>query len=255
MRRNGARRDAILAALAAGETDVDGLASRFGVSPSTIRRDLQHLSARRAIARTYGGAILAPAAEEQRLLAREGIQRTAKAAIAAAALALVEEGETLILDGGSTVEAFGRLLRGRRHGVITNNLALIPVLADAPGIELVVLGGAVRPISMSTAGPLAEAALRCLTADRLLTSADGLAPGLGLCEATLEQVSLKSLMMQRAASVTVLADASKLGHASQPCWAPLPARWTLVTEAPEAAAAAFVAEGAALVAARPSPAM
>ncbi|MCB4823522.1 DeoR/GlpR family DNA-binding transcription regulator [Roseicella aerolata] len=250
MRRNGARRDAILAALAAGKTDVDGLAARFGVSPSTIRRDLQHLSARRAIARTYGGAILAPPAEEQSLGAREGMHRAAKAAIAEAALALVAEGETLILDGGSTVEAFGRLLRGRRHRVITNNLPLIPVLADAPGIELVVLGGAVRPISMSTTGPLAEAALRSLAADRLLTSADGLVPGFGLCEATLDQISLKSLMMQRAVAVTVLADASKLGRSSQPYWAPLPARWTLVTEAGEAATGAFLAEGARVVPAR-----
>jgi DeoR/GlpR family transcriptional regulator of sugar metabolism len=252
MRRNGTRRDAILAALAAGETDVDGLAARFSVSPSTIRRDLQHLSARRAIARTYGGAILAPPAEEQSLGAREGMHRAAKAAIAAAALELVAEGETLILDGGSTVEAFGRLLRGRRHRVITNNLPLIPVLADAPGIELVVLGGAVRPISMSTTGPLAEAALRSLAADRLLTSADGLVPGFGLCEATLDQVSLKSLMMQRAAAVTVLADASKLGRSSQPYWAPLPARWTLVTEAGEAAIGAFAAAGVRVVPAQPA---
>ncbi|SDD29928.1 DeoR/GlpR family DNA-binding transcription regulator [Belnapia rosea] len=247
MRRSGTRREAILAAIAAGEADVDGLAARFGVSPSTIRRDLQRLSAERAIARTYGGAMLAPMAEEQSLGAREGMNRGAKAAIAAAALDLVPEGETLILDGGSTIAAFGRLLRGRRHRIITNNLPLIALLADQPGIELVVLGGAVRPISMSTSGPLAEAALRCLTADRLLTSADGLMPGLGLCEATLEQVSLKSLMMQRAAAVTVLADASKLGRAGQPCWAPLPARWTLVTDAPERASEAFGAEGAEVV--------
>lgn len=250
MRRSGARRDAILAAIAAGETDVDGLAARFGVSPSTVRRDLQHLSARRAIARTYGGAMLAPAAEEQSLGARKGMNRAAKAAIAEAALALVAEGETLILDGGSTVEAFGRLLRGRRHRVITNNLPLIPVLADQPGIELVVLGGAVRPIGMSTAGPLTEAALRCLTADRLFTSADGLAAGFGLCEATLEQVSSKSLMMQRVAAVVVLADASKLGRTSQPCWAPLPAYWTLVTDAPAEATEPFSAEGVRVVPAR-----
>jgi DeoR/GlpR family transcriptional regulator of sugar metabolism len=244
MRQSDARRDAILAAIAAGEADVDGLALRFGVSPSTIRRDLQHLSERRAIARTYGGAMLAPPREEESLRTREGLNRAAKVAIAAAALRLVSEGETLILDGGSTVEAFGCLLRGRRQRVITNNLPLIPVLADQPGIELVVLGGAVRPISMGTAGPLAEAALRCLTADKVFTSADGLVAGLGLCEATLEQVSLKSLMMERAAEVVVLADASKLGRASQPCWAPLRPGWTLVTDAPAEATGIFREMGA-----------
>src|SRR5690606_8441904 len=135
--------------------------------------------------------------EEESLLKREGLHRGAKAAIAEAALALVQDGETLILDGGSTVQAFGRRLRGRRHRIITNNLTLIPLLADAPGIELIVLGGTVRPISMGTTGPLAEAALRRMTADRVFTSADGVMPGRGLCEATLEQVSLKSLMMMQ----------------------------------------------------------
>jgi DeoR/GlpR family transcriptional regulator of sugar metabolism len=241
MRQRRTRRDAILDAIAGGDADVDSLAARFGVSASTIRRDLQHLSAQRAIARTYGGAMLA--APEQSLRAREGQNRAAKAAIAAAALAQVAEGETLILDGGSTVEALGLLLRGRRQRVITNNLPLIPALTDGPGMELVVLGGTVRPISMGTTGPLAEQALRQMTADKVFTSADGVVAGRGLCEATLEQVALKALMTQQAAEVFVLADASKLGRAGQPCWAPLRPGWTLVTDAPEAACAPFRAAG------------
>jgi DeoR/GlpR family transcriptional regulator of sugar metabolism len=243
MRHRKSRRDDILSAMAEGIVDVDSLAERFGVSASTIRRDLQDLSARRAIARTYGGAMLAHAVPEESLGARSEQHRGAKAAIAEAALALVAEGDTLILDGGSTVEALGRRLAGRRLRVITNNLPLIPLLADAPGIELVVLGGTVRPISMGTTGSLAEQALRCMSADRLFTSADGVMPGYGLCEATLEQVSLKSLMMRQAAEVVVLADASKLGRAEQPFWSPLRPGATLVTDAPAAACEAFLAEG------------
>lgn len=239
MQRRRERLDAILKAIEDGETDVDGLAARFGVSASTVRRDLQDLSSRRAIARTYGGAMLARPGIEQSLSARAGQSRAAKAAIAEAALARIADGETLILDGGSTVEALGRRLRGRRLRVITNNLPLIPVLADAPGMELIVLGGTVRPISMGTTGALAEQALRHMHADRLFTSGDGLLPGEGLCEATLEQVSLKSLMMRQARAVFVLADASKLGQDTQPFRAPLPPRWVLVTDAPPAACAAF----------------
>jgi DeoR/GlpR family transcriptional regulator of sugar metabolism len=251
MRQSTTRRDQILDALTGGEADVDRLAARFGVSASTIRRDLQRLSERRAIARTYGGAILVPDTEEQSLRKREGLHREAKEAIAEAALALLRDGETLILDGGSTVQAFGRRLRGRRHRIITNNLTLIPLLADAPGIELIVLGGAVRPISMGTTGPLAEAALRRLTADRIFASADGVVPGRGLCEATLEQVSLKSLMMAQAAETVVLADASKLGRAGQPCWAPLPAAWTLITNAGAVCCAPFAEAGARVIQAVP----
>jgi len=243
MRLRKERTDAILQAIAAGNADVDGLAARFGVSASTIRRDLQHLSTRRAITRTYGGAVLAAPAPEQSLRKREGQHRAAKAAIAAAALAEIREGETLILDGGSTVEALGRLLGGRRQRVITNNLPLIPVLTGTPGLELVVLGGTVRPISMGTTGPLAEQALRQMTADKVFTSADGVVAGRGLCEATLEQASLKALMTEQAAEVFVLADSSKLGRASQPCWTPFHAGWTLVTDAPEPLCAPFQAAG------------
>ena len=243
MRPRRERTEAILLAIAAGDADVDGLAARFGVSASTIRRDLQHLSTQRAITRTYGGAVLASPAQEQSLRTREGQHRAAKAAIAAAALAEIREGETLILDGGSTVAALGGLLRARRQRVTTNNLPLIPILTGTPGLELVVLGGTVRPISMGTTGPLAEQALRQMTADKVFTSADGVVAGRGLCEATLEQVALKGLMTQQAAEVFVLADASKLGRASQPFWTPLDPGWTLVTDAPEPLCAPFRASG------------
>ena len=234
MRRSRTRRDAILAEVADGEADVDRLAVRFGVSASTIRRDLQELSARRAVTRTYGGAILTPVAAtegEQSLQARRAVNRSAKAAIAGVALTLLRDGERLILDGGSTIEAMGQGLRHRRHLVITNNMSLVPLLAGAAEIEVVVLGGAVRPMSMATTGPMAEQALRQVTADRCFLSADGVVAGRGLCEATLEQAALKALMMAQATEVFVLADASKLGRTSQPFWAALDRPWSLITDA------------------------
>ena len=228
--RSKERHARLLEALNAGEIDVDDLARRFDVSASTVRRDLQHLSRKNAVRRTYGGAILTGPAAETTLEQRLAVQGRQKQAIAQAAIELIEDGDTLILDAGSTVAAFGRLLLQRRLRVITNNLALLPFLAKAPSIELVVLGGALRTTSMSTMGPLAHDALRRMTADRAIMSADGVVSGRGLCEADLEQVALKSLMMEQAKDVIVLADAGKLGRAEQSAWAPLPPRWTLVTD-------------------------
>lgn len=229
--RSKERHARLLEALNAGEIDVDDLARRFDVSASTVRRDLQHLSRHNAVRRTYGGAILTGQAAETTLEQRLAVQGKQKQAIACAAAELIRDGETLILDAGSTVAAFGRLLLQRRLRVITNNLALLPFLAKAPSIDLVVLGGALRTTSMSTMGPLAHDALRRMTADRAIMSADGVVGGRGLCEADLEQVALKSLMMEQAKDVIVLADAGKLGRAEQSAWAPLPPRWTLVTDA------------------------
>jgi DeoR family fructose operon transcriptional repressor len=217
-------------AVRSGEIAVDELAVRFGVSPSTIRRDLQHLAISKSITRTYGGAVVAHPLPERDLPEREREYRSEKAAIARAALACIAADDILILDGGSTVAAFGALLAGRRHHVITNNLPLVPVLAPAPDTKLTVLGGAVRPGSMSTIGPLAEATLRRLTAHKTLVSADGFVPGRGLCEAAIEQVALKSLMIHQGTELLVLMDSSKLGRATQPAWAPLPRQWTLITD-------------------------
>ncbi|MGY3453602.1 DeoR/GlpR family DNA-binding transcription regulator [Bradyrhizobium sp. USDA 4353] len=250
--RSKERHARLLEALNAGEIDVDDLARRFDVSASTVRRDLQHLSKSNAVRRTYGGAILTGHVAEATLEQRLAVQGREKQAIARAAAELIEDGDTLILDAGSTVAAFGRLLLQRRLRIITNNLALLPFLAKAPALEIVVLGGALRTTSMSTMGPLAGDALRRITADRAVMSADGVVTGRGLCEADLDQVALKSLMMQQARELIVLADAGKLGRAEQDAWAPLPPRWTLVTDdgASETQRAAFAEAGARVVIAR-----
>jgi DeoR family fructose operon transcriptional repressor len=251
--RSKERNARLLEALNAGEIDVDDLARRFDVSASTVRRDLQLLSKTNVVRRTYGGAILSGHVAETTLDQRLAVQGKEKQAIARAALDLVADGDTLILDAGSTVAAFGRLLQQRKLRIITNNLALLPFLAKAPNIELVVLGGALRATSMSTVGPLAVETLRRMTADRAIMSADGVVGGRGLCEADLDQVALKSLMMQQAGEVIVLADAAKLGRAEQSAWAPLPPRWTLVTDsgASEDARGALAGTGARIVVAAP----
>ena len=135
--------------------------------------------------------------------------------------------------------------------VITNNLKLTALLAEAPRIDLVLLGGSIRPISMSAYGHFAEESLRCLTADKLFTSATGVVAHRGLCEASLEQISVKRLMMRQSREVFVLADASKLGCASQPAWAPLPPGWTLVTDGDEQQCTPFRECGVTIVPARP----
>jgi DeoR family fructose operon transcriptional repressor len=228
--RSAERRTRLLEALGSGEADVEALARRFQVSASTVRRDLQRLSSANAVKRTYGGAILAHPAPEESLSQRQAVNFPQKEAIARAAVGLLAEEDVLILDAGSTVAALGRQLRGRRHRVITNSLPLVALLAAEPDIELTLLGGALRPTSMSSFGPLAMDALRRMTADRLFTSADGLVAGRGLCEANLDQIALKSLMLSQAREIVVLADSTKLGRGAQSYWAPLPARWTLITD-------------------------
>ncbi|HXP97330.1 MAG TPA: DeoR/GlpR family DNA-binding transcription regulator [Telmatospirillum sp.] len=230
MKRSKDRRQQILELVAAGEEDVDALARQFGVSASTIRRDLAELSLSGAITRTYGGAVLARQAPEQTLLAREQTNRAAKEAIARVAAERIEDGDCVLLDAGSTVSALGVALCHKTVRVVTCNLSLVPALVQS-GVDVIVLGGHVRSISMGVVGSLAEMTLRRLTVDKVFLSADGVVAGRGLCEASAEQCALKELLMAQATQVFVLADSSKLGRADQQCWAPISKPWTLVTDA------------------------
>jgi DeoR/GlpR family transcriptional regulator of sugar metabolism len=255
MARSEERRRLLLETLRSGEVDVGDLAKRFSVSASTVRRDLQRLSSVNAVRRTYGGAILAHPGPEESLSKRQSVNGAQKDAIARCAVGLLDDDDVLILDAGSTVTALGRLLKGRRHRVITINLALVPIFSDAPGIELIVLGGTLRTTSMSTVGPLAMEAMRQMTADKVFLSGDGVVAGRGLCEASLDQVALKSLMMNQARDVFVLADATKLSQAKQSAWAQLPRRWTLITDWRVTAkqCETFSAAGARVILADPEP--
>ncbi|MDR6358245.1 DeoR/GlpR family transcriptional regulator of sugar metabolism [Pseudomonas psychrotolerans] len=144
-----------------------------------------------------------------------------------------------MLDGGTTTAALAKLLIERRGlHVITNNLLAVPLLRDLPEGHVTLLGGNLRPGSMSTFGPAAFTMLERLSADKVFLSADGVVAGRGLCEASPEQAYLKELMIQQAAEVFVLADSTKLGRDRQQHWTPLKTDWTLITDATAADALA-----------------
>jgi len=210
--------------------EVEEMATRFQVSASTIRRDLARLTAQGVIVRTYGGAVTGEAAEPP-LHERELQAKAEKSAIARAAEEFVQEGDFVLLDAGTTTGALAARLATRRGlTVATNGLTALNALADADGVRLIVLGGAVRHISLGMVGPITESALSNVTADSAFLGADGVVAGRGLCEATEEQASLKRLMVAQADAVYVLADSSKLGNPAQHFWTPLRRPWTLITD-------------------------
>ncbi len=142
MKRSEDRRRRILDLVSSCEEDVDALAHQFWVSASTIRRDLADLSQSGAIMRTYGGAVLAHQAPEQPLLAREQLNRAAKEQIGRRAAATIEDGDSILLDAGSTVAALGRCLGNRKVRVVTSNLQRIGGEARLEPIKALVLGPA-----------------------------------------------------------------------------------------------------------------
>jgi DeoR/GlpR family transcriptional regulator of sugar metabolism len=226
------RHRAILDLIVTRDASVEELVIALGVSEATIRRDLTTLANERRLVRTYGGAtaLIGSHEPEASLDERKAAQRDQKEAIARAAAAHVHDGDTVLLDGGTTCAALARHLGSRLDlKVVTNNVLALMTLANAPGVHLTLIGGDLRTSSMSTLGPLAELSLSRLSVDKAFLGADGVVAEFGLCEATAEQAYLKDCIIRRAAQIVVLADADKLGRARQQHWTPLERDWRLIT--------------------------
>ena len=226
------RRDNIVElATTVGLSSVEGLSAHFGVTASTIRRDLGRLAADGLLTRTYGGAIALSAQREENLRQRAGQAFAAKRSIAQWAATQVIAGESLLLDAGSTVAILAHELRSHKRLRVTSaSLTVVDELSGAVDAEVECLGGRYRPLSHAFVGPNTEAALERMTFDRAFLGADGVSAVFGICEADHSQTRLKEKMAARSHVVYMLADSSKVEYRPFHAWAHLDTPWTLVTD-------------------------
>ena len=222
------------------------LHAEFGVSVATIRRDLDELEAAGVLRRVHGGAVSVDQRPvEARFDAKAAVRATEKARIAARAVALIQPGETLYLDAGSTVLELAHLLRGRHDlTVVTNSLPAVTALAGR-GPHLVILGGDLRPLSQAIVGPLSRLLLEQLYVDRAFMGTFGLSLDAGLTTSDPQEAYTKELVLGRARQVVLLADHAKLGTRSFAHAGRLDQMDVLITDAPldPTAAAALDAAG------------
>jgi DeoR family transcriptional regulator of aga operon len=196
-----------------GRVTVDDLASRFATSLVTIRTDLATLEASGALERTHGGALLRREDDDQPLTVKQTRHHAEKVRIAKVAASLIQDGETIILDSGTTTAEIAKQIRRlevRSINVITNALNIATLLADVPAVRLIMPGGILRPESNSLSGHMAEAALADLQADRLFLGADGLDPERGVMTPHLPEAQLNAKMIAISRQVIAVADSSKL---------------------------------------------
>ncbi|MEP6547304.1 MAG: DeoR/GlpR family DNA-binding transcription regulator [Gammaproteobacteria bacterium] len=196
-----------------GRVTVEALASRFATSAVTIRSDLAALETTGGLERTHGGALLCQDDNDRPLAVKRTLHHAEKVRIAKAAVALIKDGETVILDSGTTTAEIAKQIRkleGFSLNVITNALNIAALLADVPFVRLIMPGGILRPESNSLSGHMAEAALADLQADRLFLGADGLDPERGVMTPHLPEAQLNAKMIAISRQVIAVADSSKL---------------------------------------------
>lgn len=202
-----------------GRATVEELARQFSTSAVTIRNDLESLARSSAIARSHGGALpaTAPNAHDTPLNIKETRHHAQKLRIGQAAARLIEDGETVILDSGSTTVEIARQIRQQKFEsltVITNALNIALELSGLAHIRVMMLGGLLRETSYSLVGPDAEQALAKLSADKLFLGVDGLDPVVGVTTPDPLEASLNALMIRVSRETIAVFDASKLGQRS-----------------------------------------
>lgn len=217
MRNTRQRRQRIVEHLVQhGSVQVTDLVERHGVSAVTIRADLNHLQSQGLAKRSHGGAsLLRIPAQEFDIHKKDTLNLSLKEAIGARAAQLVNAGDNIILDSGSTTMMLARHLR-TQHGitVMTNGLNIAWELAGASGATLRLTGGLLHQPSLSLHGSQAEASLHSYGFDTLFLGVDGLDFQFGATTHHEAEASLNHCMVERSRQVVVLADSSKFGKIS-----------------------------------------
>jgi len=197
-----------------GFASLDALSQALAVSESTVRRDLDFLEQSGLAQRTHGGAFYTgPAPKLAHFEQRQSLNWDKKRQIAQAASRLIEDNDTILLDGGSTTYELAQLLVGRPLQVVTNSLPVANLFTSSDRADLVLIGGYVHTKTGVSLGPYANQMLAGLHVRRAVLSVAGLNER-GCYNSNLLLVETERAMITSAEEVIIVADSTKFGHTS-----------------------------------------
>ena len=211
--------------------DLETLCRELETSESSIRRDLDLLEQERVLRRVYGGAVAmqttpARAFEYSTESARFSEQKNRIARVAAG---LIDEGQTVILDGGSTVAAVARELSAKQLHIVTNSLPIAESFESLRNIELTLTGGYFEPRLRVMLGPFCEQMLGAIRADALIMGIGSVTES-GFCNNSTLVAGSEQKMIEVANKVIIVADSSKFGRGGMIPVAPLSAADIVVAD-------------------------
>lgn len=209
------REELICRSLSGGVKTIAELTERLGVSEATVRRDLESLEQQGKIHRVHGGAELVKNHQHEPIFSEKASRHAAeKALIAEKALSFINDGDTIYLDGGSTlVELAKRLGEKKNLTVVTNSLMAAAELMETE-CRLIIVGGEFRMLSRTLVGPLTAKILSTLFISKAFLGTIGLDPEKGISTTDSNEAFTKELVMKQSDKVFVLADSSKIGVSS-----------------------------------------
>jgi DeoR/GlpR family transcriptional regulator of sugar metabolism len=194
-----------------GYVALDDLALQIGVSDSTIRRDLEALEQVGSVRKTHGGAVFTGSAVLPALEERTSTQLEEKRQIARTTVARIADGDSVLLDGGTTTLEVARLLVGRRVQIVTNSLPIATLFASRHESDVVLLGGYMVPRTGVMLGPWTVRMMDDIHVHKAILSIGGLTEK-GLFNSNLLLVETERKMMACADKVIIVADHTKIGR-------------------------------------------
>jgi len=208
------RIDMVLGILARkGYRSVSELAEDLHVSEMTVRRYLDKLEQKELIKRTHGGAFAGQEMIEVDYRVRETVRRAEKEAIGRLAWTLIQPGESVFLDAGSTLAYLAAAMDDtRRITVVTNSTIVLQTLENRTNIDTILLGGRVHAASHSLIGPIAEEVVAQFRFTKAFLGAVGINLEEGLTQSNVDEVPVKKRVAANSKEVIVLADSSKFNR-------------------------------------------
>jgi len=199
-----------------GHAKVFQLSKIFKVTEVTIRQDLEKLEKDGFIEREHGGAYLKNIGLNVKNISLQNQEKLAeKAAIAQKAMELIRDGDTIILDSGSTTTEIAKLIKGFKNlTVITNSLNIALLLGADPDVSLVVTGGEFKAPTLSLTGQKAADFFSDLHVDKLFLATAGITLKSGLTYPSISDICVKRAMIESANLVYLVADSTKIGKSS-----------------------------------------
>ncbi|MBW4081887.1 DeoR/GlpR transcriptional regulator [Paenibacillus sp. S150] len=199
-----------------GRASVQELGQELGVSESTIRRDLKELEEARLLKRTHGGAVSLQSVNFEAAFPDKADRfLDEKLRIALKAVEMIEDGDAILLDGGTTTLQMAKeLKRFSNLKVITNSMIALNELKDCRNIEVSITGGLLRPDTLAFVGPMTERSLDMVRVDKAFLGTNGLDLHEGITTPNMLEAATKRKMIAVAKQVILLADHSKIGQVS-----------------------------------------
>lgn len=201
----------------------------LGVSRETIRRDLIRMSELGIIKKVHGGAVLNKVSEEPPYSIRIEDRYEEKCAIGAVAKELVEPGDTVFIDTGTTALAFAQQLEQKGIRVVTNSVPIATLLCQRD-FDVYLIGGKIRKDELSLSGMFANALVESIHVDKAFCGASGIDLKHGIVDYHLEEAELRKKIIDRAANVVILADHTKFTSNAFVTVCPLTAVDVIVTD-------------------------